>query len=184
VASVLLPRPRACPPSTCAPRFVCSWPRRASPGFSPGRDDRPRPNDTSYADRPRSITSRAVSDMRRNRPDAGLHVFRPEGPPPPHGLRCSLGAGTRSLLMSVEPRQSPGTRGIIYIECQYHANMPAEFLVSFGGAKDGAGAFYLGRATGFDPLTTLLGKLGLSSSVVHTALRGSGQRQSRCMFSA
>ena len=66
--------------------------------------------------------------------------------------------------MSVEPRQSPGTRGIIYIE--YHANMPAEFLVSFGGAKDGAGAFYLGRATGFDPLITLLRKLGLSSSVV------------------
>lgn len=71
--------------------------------------------------------------------------------------------------MSVEPRQSPGTRGIIYIE--YHANMPAEFLVSFGGAKDGAGAFYLGRATGFDPLITLLRKLGLSSSVVRTALR-------------
>jgi hypothetical protein len=49
--------------------------------------------------------------------------------------------------------------------------MPAEFLVSFGGAKDGAGAFYLGRATGFDPLTALLRKLGLSSSVVRTALR-------------
>jgi hypothetical protein len=34
-----------------------------------------------------------------------------------------------------------------------------------------SGAFYLGRATGFDPLTTLLRKLGLSSSVVRTALR-------------
>ena len=73
--------------------------------------------------------------------------------------------------MSVEPRQPPGTRGIIYIECQYHADTPAEFLVSFGGAKDGVGVFYLGRATGFDPLTTLLLKLGLSSSVVRTALR-------------
>ena len=73
--------------------------------------------------------------------------------------------------MSVEPRKPPGTRGIIYIECQYHANMPAEFLVSFGGAKDGAGAFYLGRATRYDPLITQLRKLGLSSSVVRRALR-------------
>jgi len=47
--------------------------------------------------------------------------------------------------MPVEPRQPPGTRGIIYIECQYHADTPAEFLISFGGAKDGVGAFYLGR---------------------------------------
>ena len=73
--------------------------------------------------------------------------------------------------MSVEPRQPPGTRGIIYIECQYHADTLPEFLVSFGGAKDGVGAFYLGRVTGFDPLTTLLLRLGLSSSVVRTALR-------------
>ena len=73
--------------------------------------------------------------------------------------------------MAAEPWQPPGTRGIIYIERQYHADTPAEFLVSFGGAKDGIGAFYLGRATGFDPLVTLLRKLGLSSSVVRTALR-------------
>ena len=73
--------------------------------------------------------------------------------------------------MSVELRQPPGTRGIIYIECQHHSDTPAEFLVSFGGAKDGAGAFYLGRAAGFDPLTVLLRKLGFSSSVVRTALR-------------
>ena len=73
--------------------------------------------------------------------------------------------------MSVEPRQPQGTRGIIYIECQYHVDRSSEFLVSFGGAKDGAGAFYLGRAAGFDPLTALLRKLGLSSSVIRTALR-------------
>jgi hypothetical protein len=48
--------------------------------------------------------------------------------------------------------------GIIYIECQYHADTLAEFLVSFGGATDEVGAFYLGRATGFDPLITLLRK--------------------------
>jgi hypothetical protein len=44
-------------------------------------------------------------------------------------------------------------------------------LVSFGGTKDGVGAFYLGRATSFDSLTRLLGKLGLSSSVIRTALQ-------------
>jgi hypothetical protein len=73
--------------------------------------------------------------------------------------------------MSTEPRQPPGTRGTIFIECQYHSDTPSEFLVSFGGTKDGVGAFYLGRATGFDPLTSLLRKLRLSSSVVRTALR-------------
>ena len=26
--------------------------------------------------------------------------------------------------------------GIIYIECQYHADTPAEFLASFGGSTD------------------------------------------------
>ena len=73
--------------------------------------------------------------------------------------------------MSTEPRQPPGTRGTIYIECQYHADTPSEFLISFGGTKDGVGAFYLGRATSFDSLTPLLSKLGLSSSVVRTAVQ-------------
>ena len=73
--------------------------------------------------------------------------------------------------MAAEPWQPPGTRGIIYIERQYHADAPAEFLVSFGGAKDGVGAFYLGRATSLDSLTALLAKLGLSSSVVRTAVQ-------------
>jgi hypothetical protein len=73
--------------------------------------------------------------------------------------------------MSSEPRQPPGTRGVIYIECQYHPDTPSEFVVSFGGAKDGVGAFYLGRATSFDSLTPLLSKLGLSSSVVRMAVQ-------------
>jgi hypothetical protein len=73
--------------------------------------------------------------------------------------------------MSSEPRQPPGTRGTIYIECQYHSDTPSEFLVSFGGTKDGVGAFYLGRATSFDSLTALLAKLALSSSVVRAALQ-------------
>jgi hypothetical protein len=45
------------------------------------------------------------------------------------------------------------------------------FLVSFGGAKQGVGAFSLGRATGFDSLTALLQKLGVSSVEVETALQ-------------
>jgi hypothetical protein len=43
--------------------------------------------------------------------------------------------------MSVEPRQPQGTRGIIYIECQYHVDRSSEFLVSFGGATDGVERF-------------------------------------------
>jgi hypothetical protein len=44
-------------------------------------------------------------------------------------------------------------------------------LVSFGGKKDGMGAFYLGRAAGFDPLTALLRKLGVKPADIETALQ-------------
>jgi hypothetical protein len=44
-------------------------------------------------------------------------------------------------------------------------------LVSFGGKKDGIGAFYLARAAGFDPLTALLRKLGVSPPEVDMALQ-------------
>jgi len=73
--------------------------------------------------------------------------------------------------MPPEPRQSTGTKGIIYIECQYYSDRPSEFLVSFGGKTDGVGAFYLGRATGFDPLATLLEKVGVSSAAIRIALQ-------------
>ncbi len=43
-------------------------------------------------------------------------------------------------------------------------------MVSFGGKKDGMGAFYLGRAAGFDPLTALLRKLGVKPADIETAL--------------
>jgi hypothetical protein len=46
-----------------------------------------------------------------------------------------------------------------------------EFLVSFGGKKDGVGAFYLGKVSGFDPLTVLLRKLGVSGPIIGTALQ-------------
>ena len=44
-------------------------------------------------------------------------------------------------------------------------------MVSFGGKKDGMGAFYLGRAAGFDPLTALLRKLGVKPADIETALQ-------------
>jgi len=44
-------------------------------------------------------------------------------------------------------------------------------LVSFGGHRDGVGAFYIGRASGFDPLTALLRKLGVLGPAIRTALQ-------------
>jgi hypothetical protein len=73
--------------------------------------------------------------------------------------------------MPTDPRQSPGTRGVFHIECQYYSDQPSEFLVSFGGKKDGVGAFYLGRATGFGPLAVLLRKVGVSPTDVDAALQ-------------
>jgi len=59
------------------------------------------------------------------------------------------------------------TNGVIHIECRKHAGEPSEFLVSFGGHS--AGVFYLGRASGFDPLTALLRKLGVLGPAIRTA---------------
>jgi hypothetical protein len=53
--------------------------------------------------------------------------------------------------MSTEPRQPQGTTGVIHIDSQHPSfgqSRAPEFLVSFGGKKDGMGAFYLGRAAG------------------------------------
>jgi hypothetical protein len=44
-------------------------------------------------------------------------------------------------------------------------------LVSFGGQKDGIGVFSLGRTIGFDSLTTLLRKVGVSPADVEMALQ-------------
>jgi hypothetical protein len=76
--------------------------------------------------------------------------------------------------MSTEPRQPQGTTGVIHIDCQHPSfgqSRASEFLVSFGGKKDGMGAFYLARAAGADLLTALLRKLGVSPSDVDTALQ-------------
>jgi hypothetical protein len=50
--------------------------------------------------------------------------------------------------------------------------MPASvFLVSFGGKKDGVGAFYIGRASGFDAFSAFLLRLGVARDEVDTALQ-------------
>jgi hypothetical protein len=65
----------------------------------------------------------------------------------------------------------PGTSGVLYVECRKHAGEPTEYLLSFGGDKDGMGAFYLAKATGFDPLTALLRKLSVPGPIIGTALQ-------------
>jgi len=62
-----------------------------------------------------------------------------------------------------------GTPGVIHIECRKHGGEPSEYLVSYGG--DSAGVFYLAKASGFDPLTALLRKLGVSGPALRTALQ-------------
>jgi len=43
--------------------------------------------------------------------------------------------------------------------------------VSFGGHKDGVGAFFIGQAIGIDPLTALLQKLCVPRPAMQTALQ-------------
>src|SRR6266571_3645559 len=71
----------------------------------------------------------------------------------------------------VDGDDNHGAKGVIHIECRKHAGEPSEYLVSFGGHKDGVGAFYLGKASGFDSLTSLLRKLGVPSPAMRTALQ-------------
>jgi hypothetical protein len=60
--------------------------------------------------------------------------------------------------------------GVIHVERRQHSDEPSEYLLSFGGDKDGVGAFYLGKAVGFDLLTTLLRKLSVPGPAIRTAL--------------
>ncbi len=64
-----------------------------------------------------------------------------------------------------------GTTGVIHIDCRKHSGEPSEYLLSFGGNRDGVGAFYLGKAIGFDPLTAFLRKLGVPDPAMRTALQ-------------
>ena len=66
---------------------------------------------------------------------------------------------------------APGACGVLYVECRKHAGEPSEYLLSFGGDKDGVGAFYLAKVAGFDPLTALLRKLDVPAPAIETALQ-------------
>ena len=44
-------------------------------------------------------------------------------------------------------------------------------MLSFGGDKDGVGAFYLAKASGFDPLTAFLRKFGVPAPDIAIALQ-------------
>jgi len=73
--------------------------------------------------------------------------------------------------MSAGPRRAhPPTPGVLYIECRKRAGDPSEYVLSFGGDRDGVGAFYLAKATSFESLTALLRKLGVPPPAIATAL--------------
>ena len=77
------------------------------------------------------------------------------------------------LMSAVTDSKAIGTTGVIHIECRKRAGEPSEYyLVSFGGNKDGVGAFYLAKAIGSASLTALLRKLGVPGPTIETALRG------------
>jgi hypothetical protein len=72
---------------------------------------------------------------------------------------------------SQQPQQ--GTTGVIHILCESPSRrMPVSaFSVSFGGKKDGVGAFSVGRASGLDALSSVLLQLGVSQDDVDMALQ-------------
>jgi hypothetical protein len=72
--------------------------------------------------------------------------------------------------MSPDDQGAHDATGVIHIERRQHSGEPSEYLVSFGGNKDGVGAFYLGKPIGVDPLTTLLRKLGVPAPAIRTTL--------------
>jgi len=88
---------------------------------------------------------------------------------------CSLTAVVSSTgrgglpVPDVDGNGNQGTIGVIHIECRKHAGEPSEYLVSFGG--NSSGVFYLGRASGFDPLTALLRRIGVPGPALRTALQ-------------
>ena len=76
--------------------------------------------------------------------------------------------------MASEPtRQPQGTPGVVHIVRQSPSRLtPASvFLVSSGGKMDGVGAFYLGKASGYDVLAALLEKVGVQPADVDIAFQ-------------
>ena len=76
-------------------------------------------------------------------------------------------------MPSTPPEPPQGTTGVVHIVRDGPSNgrSPSSFSVSFGGKKDRVGAFALGRASGLDPLASLLQKIGVLPADVETALQ-------------
>ena len=75
--------------------------------------------------------------------------------------------------MSAQSRQPEGTTGVVHIVCRNSSrqNAASIFLIRFGGKKDGVGAFYLGKASGYDCLAAFLRRLGVSEQEMDSALQ-------------
>jgi hypothetical protein len=75
--------------------------------------------------------------------------------------------------MSAQSRQPEGTTGVVHIVCRNSSrqNAASIFLIRFGGKKDGVGAFYLGKASGYDALAASLRRLGVSEQEMDSALQ-------------
>jgi hypothetical protein len=111
-----------------------------------------------------TLVSEAIKRCRsgQRQLDASRHLLA-------HSYRLLNRAWWMAGASDVNGNGNRETNGVIHIECRKHAGEPSEYLVSFGGHS--AGVFYLGRASGFDPLTALLRKLGVLGPAIRTALQ-------------
>jgi hypothetical protein len=97
-----------------------------------------------------------------------------EGVSTPHAdgspkVLCSSAECRGQAVADVDGDGHHGTRGVIHIECRKHRTEPTEYVLSFGG--NSSGVFYLAKVSGFDPLTTLLRKLGVPAPAIGIALQ-------------
>jgi hypothetical protein len=90
-------------------------------------------------------------------------------------LRSPRSEDSVSLATATDPpRQPQGATGVIHIvrrNPSFGQTRAPEYLVSFGGKTDGVGAFYLGKASGYDALAALLKKIGVPSADMDMALQ-------------
>ena len=82
---------------------------------------------------------------------------------------CFAAAGGCQMPLSTVTATT-GTTGVLHIECRKHAGEPSEYLVSFGGELLWAPSTSA-KASGFDPLTALLRKLGVPAPAMRIALQ-------------
>ncbi len=74
------------------------------------------------------------------------------------------------MSAAASDKQVSRTSGVIYVESRKRGDEPSEYVLSFGGDKDGVGVFYLAQVTGVDALSALLRKLSVPAPAIETAL--------------